>query len=74
MFVRGKTTLHDCADMIEQIRQYLHKPWYVDPEQLDAKGRTAAQLASKHRKRDVVAVLKVTGRKVEAQVFSNTMK
>jgi hypothetical protein len=41
--------------------KYLHKPRYVDVDQLNVHGRTAAQVAAAHGKHDVAALLQGLG-------------
>jgi hypothetical protein len=43
--------------MVKEIWKYLHKPRYVDVDQLDGEGRTAAQVATTFGKDDVAALL-----------------
>jgi hypothetical protein len=43
--------------MVKEIWKYLHKPRYVDVDQLDGHGRTAAQVATANGKDDVAALL-----------------
>ena len=49
--------LYSKPDMVKEIWKYLHKPRYVDVDQLDGHGRTAAQVATAHGKDDVAALL-----------------
>jgi hypothetical protein len=47
--------------MVKEIWKYLHKPLYVDVDQLDGHGRTAAQVAATFGKHDVAALLQGLG-------------
>jgi hypothetical protein len=47
--------------MVKEIWKYLHKPRYVDVDQLDEQGRTAAQVATAFGKHDVAALLQGLG-------------
>jgi hypothetical protein len=43
--------------MVKEIWKYLHKPRYVDVDQLNGEGRTAAQVATTFGNDDVAALL-----------------
>jgi hypothetical protein len=43
--------------MVKEIWKYLHKPRYVDVDQLDGQGRTAAQVATTFGKDEMAALL-----------------
>jgi ankyrin repeat protein len=47
--------------MVKEIWKYLHKPRYVDVDQLDAYGRTAAQVAAQEGHADIVELLQGLG-------------
>jgi ankyrin repeat protein len=49
--------LYSKPDMVKEIWTYLHKPSYVDVDQLNAQGKTAAQVATAHGKDGVAALL-----------------
>ena len=49
--------LYSKSDMMKEVWKFLHKPRYVDVDQLDGQGRTAAQVATAHGKHDVAALL-----------------
>jgi ankyrin repeat protein len=56
--------LYSKPDMVKEIFKYLHKPRYVDVEQLDGEGRTAAQVATAFGKHDMAALLQGLGANV----------
>jgi hypothetical protein len=43
--------------MVKEIWKYLHKPSYVDVDQLNVRGQTAARVATANGKDDVAALL-----------------
>jgi ankyrin repeat protein len=49
--------LYSKPDMVKEIWKYLHKPLYVDVDQLDGRGRTAAQVATANGEDGVAALL-----------------
>ena len=50
--------LYSKPDMVKELFwKYLHKPRYVDVDQLNGQGRTAAQVAAAHGNDDVAALL-----------------
>ena len=58
--------LYSKPDMVREIWTYLHKPSYVDVGQLDAAGESAARVAARHGRMDMVELLQGLG--VEAGV------
>ena len=52
--------LYSKPDMVKEIWKYLHKPRYVDVDQLDANGETAAQVATSNFEFETAALLTST--------------
>jgi hypothetical protein len=53
--------LYSKPDMVKEIWRYLHKPSYVDPGQLEDAGESAARVAARHGRMDMVELLQGLG-------------
>jgi hypothetical protein len=53
--------LYSKPDMVKEIWKYLHKPRYVDPDQTNDAGDTAAHLAARKGHADIVELLQGLG-------------
>jgi hypothetical protein len=53
--------LYSKPDMVKEIWKYLHKPLYVDVDQLDDAGESAARVAAQYGHTDIVELLQGLG-------------